>query len=105
MNLSTSSSSLNPLLKLALILVALFIVLEVITRTVLFPMSLDFGRFVSYRERADALQSQAGLRVAFIGNSATQARGDVGVLKDNLSTKGGFVSSIRPFPADGSRIN
>src|SRR2546425_12762819 len=85
MNLSTSSSSLNPLLKLALILVALFIVLEVITRTVLFPMSLDFGRFASFGERADKLQSRAGLRVAFIGNSATEAGVDVDVLKNTLS--------------------
>ena len=105
MNLSTSSSSLNLLLKLALILVALFIVLEVITRTVFFPMSLDFGRFVSYRERADALQSQAGLRVAFIGNSATEAGVDVDVLKDTLSTNGVFVPSVELFLADGSGIN
>ena len=105
MNLSTSSSSLNPLLKLALILVALFVVLEAITRTVLFPMSLDFGRFVSYGERADALQSQAGLRVAFIGNSATEAGVDVDVLKDTLSTNGVLVPSVELFLADGSGIN
>jgi hypothetical protein len=105
MNSSTSSSSLNPLLKLALIVLALFIVLEVITRTVLFPMSLDFGRFASYRERADALQSQAGLRVAFIGNSATEAGVDVDVLKDTLSTNDVLVPSVELFLADGSGIN
>ena len=104
-NSSTSSSSLNPLLKLAVILLALFIALEVITRTVLFPMSLDFGRFASYGERADALQSQAGLRVAFIGNSATEAGVDVDVLKDILSTNGILVPGVELFLADGSGIN
>jgi len=104
-NSSTSSSSLNPLLKLAVILLALFIALEVITRTVLFPMSLDFGRFASYGERADALQSQAGLRVAFIGNSATEAGVDVDVLKDTLSTNDILVPSVELLLADGSGIN
>src|SRR6266853_6697074 len=105
MNLSTSSSSLNPLPKLALILVAFFILLEVITRAVLFPMSLDFSRFASYGERADALQSQASLRVAFIGNSATEAGVDVDVLKNILSTNGILVPSVELFLADGSGIN
>jgi len=105
MNSSTSSSSLSPPLKLALILSALFIVLEVITRAVLFPMSLDFGRFASYRERADALQSQAGLRVAFVGNSATEAGVDVDILKDTLSTNHILVPSVELFLADGSAIN
>ena len=105
MNSSTSSSSLNPHLKLAFILLALFVVLEVITRTVLFPMSLDFGRFASYGERADALQSRAGLRVAFIGNSATEAGVDVDVLKNTLSAQDVLVPSIELFLADGSGIN
>jgi len=105
MSSSTSSSSVDPLLKIVLSLLVLLVVLETITRTVLFPMSLDFGRFGSYGQRADALQSQAGLRVAFIGNSATEAGIDVGVLKDTLSTSGVLVPNIELFLADGSGIN
>src|SRR5687767_8020928 len=105
MNSSTSSSSVKPLPKVALMLLSLFIVLELITRSVLFPMSLDFRRFAAYPERADALQSQAGLRVAFVGNSATEAGVDVDVLKATLSTSNVSVPSVELFLADGSAIN
>jgi hypothetical protein len=105
MSSSTSSSSVKPLLKVAFMLLSLFIVLEFITRTVFFPMSLDFRRFAAYPERADALQSQAGLRVAFVGNSATEAGVDVDVLKDTLSTSNVLVPSVELFLADGSAIN
>jgi hypothetical protein len=105
MNSSTFSSSMHPSLKLALAILTLFGVLEVVTRVVLFPMSLDFERFASYGERADALQSRPGLRVAFVGNSATEAGVDVDVLKETLSANGASVPSIELFLADGSGIN
>jgi len=104
-NSSTFSSSMDTLRKPALALLALFFVLEVIARAALFPMSLDFGRLASYPERADALQGQGGLRVAFIGNSATEAGVDVHILKETLSINGVLVPSVDLFLADGSGIN
>jgi hypothetical protein len=101
----TFSFSLRPLVKVGLILLALLVVLEVVTRAVLFPMSLDFSRFASYRQRADTLQSQAGLRVAFIGNSATEAGLDVDVLKSTLLRNGVPAPSVELFLADGAGIN
>ncbi len=97
---------LRPLLiRLALVLLVVFAGLEVVMREVLFPRSRDFVRFASYPERAEALVRRNGLRLAFIGNSATQR----GLAPDQ------FVAELpnpaqRPvhvdvFVADGSQIN
>jgi len=101
-NSSISSSSGNRFLAVAL-LVAL-ITLEAVTRLLLYPASLDFVRFASYPARARDLVSQPGLRVALIGNSATEEAVDLAWVKADLQAKGLGPVDLDLFLADGSGI-
>ncbi len=93
------------LVKVVILLAVLFLGLEGLTRYKLFRMSKDFVRFSSYAKDARILTESDGIRIALIGNSATQRGVDMGQLKSDLSGgKTGTVSADM-FVADASRIN
>jgi len=88
---------------LIVLLVALLL-LEVATRKVLFRVSKDFSRFSTYPARAEELVQKPGLRVALIGNSATQRGVDVQILKDAFAPYEVGSVDVDMFVADGSHI-
>lgn len=104
MSLSTSSSSAGCFHWLALSLVAAFVMLDVLTRVVLFRVSKDFVRFEAYEKHADALVRHPGLKVAFVGNSATEEAIDPALLENLLYENGAVRSSVDLFLADGSEV-
>src|SRR5258705_2772150 len=101
MNSSTSSSNRSGLLLVAGSILLALIALEVVTREFLYPASLDFVRFASYPERARHLASQPGLRVALIGNSATEDGVDIERVKAGLEDNGLGPVDLDMFLADG----
>jgi hypothetical protein len=99
---------------IALLLVACFGALELVTRWKLFPMSADYSRFRTYPERAAQLVSRPGFRVGLIGNSATERGVDLAQLADALGREalaaGAAPGPVAPitideFVADASGIN
>lgn len=106
MNLSTSSSSGRPPLKpIALFLFAMFVVLEIGTRAVLFPRSGDYVRFATYAKRADVLVNQPGIGIALVGNSATEEGVDPILLKSMLEQHVPGLVHVDLFLADGSEVS
>jgi hypothetical protein len=94
-------------LAIVLFLVACFGACELVTRWKLFPMSADYSRFRTYPDRAARLVLRPGLRLALIGNSATERGVDLAQLTDALR-QGGVASgpvNIDEFVADASGIN
>jgi hypothetical protein len=86
-------------------LLALFVLLEIFTRTRLFAMSKDFRRFRTYPERAQALTESTGaVRLAFMGNSATDRGVDPRVVETALGARG-VTARADLFVADQSRID
>jgi hypothetical protein len=79
--------------------------LEIVTRTVLFPRSRDFVRFAGYPERAAKLVRQDGLRIAFIGNSATQRGFNPTQFVAELPNPQRCPVHVDLFVADGSQLN
>src|SRR5260370_38341666 len=74
MSSSTSSSSARARRwrwQVPLGLLVIFGALEIFTRTRLFDTSKDFRRFAGYGEKAQRLEPAHGVRIALIGNSAT----------------------------------
>lgn len=107
---SSTSSSETPLRRRALVMVlvgivALNIVLEIFTRTMLFPHSADFQRFADYPARARALCALPGFRLAFVGNSATQKGIDPKAMNDILNQGPTGPAACEFLLADGSMIN
>jgi hypothetical protein len=90
--------------KITLFLVSVVIALEVFTRGFLFPRSKDFVRFAGYPERAERLVQQPGLRLAFLGNSATERGLDPEVLKAQLPKAAKQPAAFDIFVADASMI-
>jgi hypothetical protein len=92
-------------LALALLLAATFGALELVTRYQLFHLSADFSRFLTYDARAARLTARPAptLRVALIGNSATERGVDVTLLRDLLHA-GGRPVAIDEFFADASGV-
>ena len=109
MRSSTSSSSgpRVPLLdrRVWVGLLLVFALLELGTRFRLFNMSKDFRRFRAYPARAQALVEGPGpLRIAFIGNSATDRGVDAGVVEAAMAAHG-RPAHANLFVADQSRID
>jgi hypothetical protein len=105
MNSFISSSSGHGFRYLMLSLLAVFVLLEVFTRMVLFQLSKDFVRFQTYKARADTLAKQPGLKLAFFGNSATEEAIDPALLENALKRDGVNQVSMELFLADGSEIS
>jgi hypothetical protein len=80
-------------------LIAALLALEVVTRWKLFSASKDLSRFGTYPERARALASAPGKRVAFVGNSLTER----GVDAKQFESIANVTSDL--FVADGSHVN
>ncbi len=89
----------------ALALLVVFAGLEAVTRTVLFPRSRDFVRFAAYPERAATLVAEPGLRIAFVGNSATQRGLDPGRFVAALPNPANRPVHVDLFVADASELN
>ncbi|MFO1020562.1 MAG: hypothetical protein U0903_07690 [Planctomycetales bacterium] len=86
-------------------LLAVFAVLELVTRYVLVPASKDFSRFATYSRKADRLLAGPGLHVAFFGNSTTQFGVDTARMQQHLQSKGVEPGGCEMFVADASKIN
>ena len=88
-------------------LALIFIALEIFTRSWLFSVSKDFRRFRSYPARAQALVAAPGaMRVAMIGNSATDRGVDGRVVESELgASTPGRPTRADLFVADQSRID
>jgi hypothetical protein len=112
MRSSTSSSESQPARRQPLLarrvwlgLAAIFVLLEIFTRTRLFSASKDFRRFRGYPARAEALIASTGVtRVAFVGNSATDRGVDARVVEATLGELG-RPTRADLFVADQSRID
>ena len=78
--------------------------LELFTRTVLYRMSGDFERFPSYPKQARELAGRPGVRVALIGNSATEEGIDQRKLASLLSQQISGPAQVTAFTADSSEI-
>ncbi len=102
---SSTSSSERKLAKVALLVGAMLIALELVTRTLLVPTSRDLSRFVSYPADARALAAAPGERIALFGNSTTQAGIDPDVLADVLGARWHTPVATRMFAADGAGID
>jgi hypothetical protein len=74
-------------------------VLEIVTRIVLVPASIDLSRLVHYPSQAQRLCDRPGACVAFVGNSATERGVDPELFRRLLGVKAGL------FVADASHIN
>lgn len=108
MSSSTSSSDRSlrwVAVRLILVLLVALIGLEIVTRAVLLPRSRDFVRFASYPRRAEELAGADGLRIAFIGNSATQRGLDLTQCVAQLPNRAGRPIHVDLFVADGAEIN
>src|SRR3954471_8748041 len=91
--------------RVALGVVLFLIALELFTRFRLFEMSKDFRRFGSYPARARTLVETTGpVRLAFIGNSATDRGVDARVVDATLAGAGRPARSDL-FVADQSRVD
>ena len=90
---------------MGLVVIVLFAAVEVFTRVYLYPNSVDFSRFASYPERAEALAGSPGLRVAVIGNSATEKGLDMAVLRRELERLNVEPVTVDKFIADSSHVN
>jgi hypothetical protein len=91
--------------RVAIGVIVFLLVLELFTRFRLFQMSKDFRRFESYPARARTLVETAGpLRLAFIGNSATDRGVDARVVDATLAGAGHPARSDL-FVADQSRVD
>jgi hypothetical protein len=93
------------LAKVAWAIGILMLILDLVCRKTIFPMSLDFARFSDYAAQSDRLQLHSGLRVAFVGNSATEEGIDVSLLKDTIKSNGVPAPQVELFLADDSRIS
>ncbi len=82
----------------------LLIVLEILSRVVLYPASKDFVRFREYPARAEALAALAGQRVVLLGNSTTEEGVDVPTVTADLQSRGLGQVHLDMFVADGSEI-
>lgn len=108
MSSSTSSSSPSPRRgwrwQVPLTLLLIFGSAEIVTRTRLFNTSKDFRRFAGYPEKARHLEAADGVRVALMGNSATDRGVDLTTLHQTFAANGARVTADL-FVADQSRIN
>ena len=102
---SSTSSSDRRLAKVAAIVVALWVALEIVTRTLLVPTSRDLSRFVRYPADARALIAAPGARLALVGNSTTQAGIDPDALEGLLAPRWHTPVAARMFAADGAGID
>src|SRR5437016_4266163 len=102
---SKSSTHGKMICRVALVVLAFFVALEIFTRQVLLPNSLDFARFASYPAAAETLCQQPGQRLAFVGNSATQRGIDPKRLGANLADSSKPPIHAEYFLVDGSMIN
>lgn len=103
MSLFTSDSRRRRVGTLAIAVMALSAVagLELFTRTALIPASKDLSRLAQYPARARALCATTGRRVAFVGNSLT----DAGVDPTLFGRLMGDDVTADKFVVDGSSIN
>jgi hypothetical protein len=88
---------------LAVVLVLLLV--ELLSRTTLVRASKDLRRFRDYPRAALALQQTPALRLALIGNSATDRGVDPAILGDGMTVRLGRPVQAGKFVADASRIN
>jgi hypothetical protein len=88
-----------------LVVLVVFLGLEVVSRTILVDASKDFRRFKTYAERARTMHERAELRIALIGNSATDRGVDPKRLAAVLRSSAGGLAYVEKFVADASRIN
>lgn len=109
MSSSTSNSDrrarVKTLLAVVLGLAALAGGLEMTTRWMLYPRSQDFVRFADYPQRAAELCNKPGLRIAFVGNSATQCGVKPEQLVRQLTDLNHQPAHAELFLADGSSLN
>jgi hypothetical protein len=84
---------------------ATLVLLEIVSRVVLVDASRDLRRFRSYPQMARDLGRSPALRVALVGNSATDRGVDAGLLAARLTGSLGQPLQAGTFVADASRIN
>jgi len=90
--------------RVALVLLLFFGIVELFMRLVLFEISKDLRRFQLYPSRAAQLHAAPKLRVAILGNSASEAGIDIAAFQKGLAAQKIAVSSDI-FLADSSQIN
>ena len=98
-------SSRSELGRALLVVTAVFIVLEIFTRTFLFRASKDFSQFLAFPHRSAVLVDQPGTRIAFVGNSLTREGIDPQIFSQTLSEHVDGVVAADVFAADASKIN
>lgn len=79
-------------------------VVEAATRGVLYRASKDIARFADYPGRGARLARAPGLRVALVGNSATQRGVDAEALATALAARRNGPVAVETFVADGSKV-
>jgi hypothetical protein len=92
-------------LRIALPPLVVMVLLEIVTRAWLLPASRDFRRFPAYPARAQELVDRDGLRIALVGNSATEQGVESELLAATLEGYGLGPVHVDHFVADGSQVN
>ncbi len=106
MSLSSAARRPNPASRwrVALLLTLFFGALEGFTRFKLIGMSRDLRRFKTYPQRAARLHDSPPLRIAWLGNSATERGVDLAVVRRSLKMQR-IAATTDLFVADASHIN
>ena len=81
-----------------------FLAIEYVVRTRLLPASKDLSRLEPYASRAKELGRQKGVRIAIIGNSATEHGVDPRTFQQRLQTLGVSPVAADVFPVDGANV-
>jgi hypothetical protein len=109
MNSSTSSSNRFAgrrfFVRAALTLLVLVVLLELYTRWFVAARSEDYAQFREYPRLAAELTAQSGLRVAFLGNSATQEGLNSTLFETTLHNPSRQPVHAERFLADASEIH
>jgi hypothetical protein len=105
MNSSTSSSKIPKSLRVLVVTLLVLLLVEGVTRTVLFRASKDINRFRTYPQRAKTLNAQADLRIALIGNSATQRGVDTELFSKTIGDVMGIPNYTDMLVADSSKVS
>src|SRR4051794_21105431 len=87
----------SKLRRIALSLFVLLVLLEIFNRAVLLPRSKDLLRFRAYPAQAAEFVERPGMRLAFIGNSATQCGVDPALIEAELPAAAGRKVSADRF--------
>lgn len=103
MSSSTSNSDRDRPVRVILMVILFIAAMEGFTRTTLVRMSKDLRRFKEFDGAAERLVHRPGIRIALIGNSATDRGVEHEVIERRLETLGLNEVHVDRFVADSAR--